>query len=76
EKPYPVGIITMYHQQKSLLKSELSKAEWATDIRDLIKIDTVDSYQGQENRLIFLSLVRDNDNNNQGFLGDTPRINV
>lgn len=76
EKPYPVGIITMYQQQKALLKSELSKAEWATDIRDLIKIDTVDSYQGQENRLIFLSLVRDNDKTNQGFLGDTPRINV
>lgn len=76
EKPYPIGIITMYQQQKALLQTELSKAEWAADIRELIKIDTVDSYQGQENRLIFLSLVRDNDKVNQGFLGDMPRINV
>lgn len=76
EKPFPIGIITMYQQQKTYLRTELSKAEWAADIRDLIKIDTVDSYQGQENRLIFLSLVRDNDSSNQGFLGDTPRINV
>lgn len=76
EKPYPIGVITMYQQQKAILKTELSKAEWAADIRELIKIDTVDSYQGQENRLIFLSLVRDNNKANQGFLGDTPRINV
>jgi len=76
EKPFPIGVITMYQQQKAHLQTELSKAEWAADIRELIKIDTVDSYQGQENRLIFLSLVRDNEKVNQGFLGDTPRINV
>lgn len=76
EHPHPIGIITMYQQQKVLLKGELSKAEWAGDIRDLIKIDTVDSYQGQENRLIFLSLVRDNDKAKEGFLGHTARINV
>ncbi|WP_411705123.1 ATP-binding protein [Edaphovirga cremea] len=76
EKHFPIGIITMYQQQKTYLKTELSKAEWAAGIRDFIKIDTVDSYQGQENRLVFLSLVRDNDSSNQGFLGDSSRINV
>jgi tRNA A-37 threonylcarbamoyl transferase component Bud32/signal recognition particle GTPase len=76
EQPYPIGIITMYRAQKELFEHELSKTEWASPIRPLIKIDTVDSYQGQENKIIILSLVRDNINKNQGFLGDQPRINV
>ncbi|MCW7415635.1 Upf1 family helicase [Escherichia coli] len=54
----------------------MSRAEWAASLRGLIKIDTVDSYQGQENKIIILSLVRDNPNKLQGFLRDAPRINV
>jgi len=76
EQPYPIGIITMYRAQKDLIENEISKYEWATPIRHLLKIDTVDSYQGQENKIIILSLVRDNDKTIQGFLGDAPRINV
>lgn len=76
EQPYPIGIITMYNRQKDAIDSAISRAEWARDIRDLIKIDTVDSYQGQENQIIILSLVRDNPDKLQGFLRDAPRINV
>ncbi|NHN78382.1 AAA family ATPase [Azotobacter chroococcum] len=74
--PYPVGIITMYSAQKRELEKALSHAEWAAQIRNLIKIDTVDSYQGQENRIIILSLVRNNDKGLQGFLVNPSRINV
>lgn len=76
EQPYPIGIITMYRQQKEEITNAISRAEWAGDIRSLIKIDTVDSYQGQENKIIILSLVRDNAHKLQGFLRDAPRINV
>jgi len=76
EKPFPIGIITMYRAQKELFELEISKSEWAAPLRPFIKINTVDSYQGQENKIIILSLVRDNPNKNQGFLGDQPRINV
>ena len=76
EKGFPIGIITMYRAQKELLEKELSKAEWAVAMRDLIRIDTVDSYQGQENKIVILSLVRDNASQNQGFLKDRARINV
>ncbi|TFH84735.1 nuclease [Billgrantia azerbaijanica] len=68
EKGFPIGIITMYRAQKELLEKALSKAEWAVAMRDLIRIDTVDSYQGQENKIVILSLVRDNASQNQGFL--------
>ncbi|MBD3586003.1 AAA family ATPase [Salinimonas sp. HHU 13199] len=76
EQQYPIGIITMYRAQKELIESELSKSEWAVSLRHLIKIDTVDSYQGQENKIVILSLVRDNLRSVQGFLRDAPRINV
>lgn len=76
EQPYPIGIITMYRQQKEEIENAISRAEWAGSLRGLIKIDTVDSYQGQENKIIILSLVRDNPNKLQGFLRDEPRINV
>lgn len=76
EQPYPIGIITMYRAQKEEIETELSRTEWLGALRHLIKIDTVDSYQGQENKIIILSLVRDNAGSIQGFLGDAPRINV
>lgn len=66
----------MYRTQKEKIENELSKAEWARPIRELIKIDTVDSYQGQQNSIIILSLVRDNTQLSQGFLKDSSRINV
>ncbi|EPG36841.1 hypothetical protein F907_02538 [Acinetobacter colistiniresistens] len=76
EQAFPIGIITMYRTQKEKIENEISKAEWARPIRDLIKIDTVDSYQGQQNSIIILSLVRDNIQLSQGFLKDNSRINV
>lgn len=76
EQPYPIGIITMYRQQKEEIENAISRAEWAGSLRGLIKIDTVDSYQGQENKIIILSLVRDNAHKLQGFLRDAPRVNV
>ncbi|HGH4684393.1 TPA: AAA domain-containing protein [Enterobacter roggenkampii] len=76
EQPYPIGIITMYRAQKNEIETQLNQAEWMGPLRHLIRIDTVDSYQGQENKIIILSLVRDNSDALQGFLRDTPRINV
>ncbi|EME8862487.1 AAA family ATPase, partial [Enterobacter mori] len=76
EQPYPIGIITMYRAQKNEIETQLNQAEWMGPLRHLLRIDTVDSYQGQENKIIILSLVRDNSDALQGFLRDTPRINV
>ena len=66
----------MYRAQRDLIERELSKAEWAGAIRNLVRIDTVDSYQGQENSIVILSLVRDNLTENQGFMWEPSRINV
>lgn len=74
--PQPIGVITMYRGQKRLIEEDLSRAEWAAPLRDAVRIDTVDSYQGSENSLLILSLVRNNDKGLQGFLVDQSRINV
>ena len=41
-----------------------------------ITINTVDSFQGQERDIIYLSLTRSNDEQNIGFLADIRRMNV
>ena len=46
-----IGIIVMYRAQKQR-ENELSRAEWAAPIRDLIKIETVDAYQGRRTRSV------------------------
>ncbi|PSS73134.1 AAA domain-containing protein [Shewanella algae] len=76
EQPHPIGIITMYRAQKNEIETQLNQAEWMGPLRNLVRIDTVDSYQGQENKIIILSLVRDNHDTLQGFLRDASRINV
>lgn len=76
EDEKPIGVICMYAAQERLLQRMLSEQDWATGYRRLIKIDTVDSYQGKENRIIIVSTTRNNDRFEQGFLSSTERVNV
>ena len=73
---YPIGIITGYSQQVKELRNRFENETWAAPIREMIRIDTIDSYQGSENRIIILSLVRDNPKQKTGFMNDESRINV
>jgi len=43
---------------------------------DLITIDTVDGFQGQERDLMLISLTRSNEKGEIGFLADERRMNV
>lgn len=71
-----IGIIAMYAAQRDLIRRRLEQADWAADIRDLYTVGTVDSYQGKENRIIILSVVRNDTSKAIGFLVDPERINV
>lgn len=73
---FPIGIITGYSQQVKRLKGRLENEPWATPIREMVKIDTIDSYQGGENRIVILSLVRHNIERKTGFMNDLARVNV
>jgi len=76
EEEPPIGVICMYAAQRNLIQSRLQKAEWAAPIRHFVKVGTVDSYQGKENRIVLLSFVRNNVAGNAGFLSLKARINV
>jgi serine/threonine protein kinase len=76
EDDKPIGIICTYAEQKRLVQKLLSEQDWATGVRHLIKVDTVDSYQGKENRIIVLSLTRNNPALDEGYLISPERTNV
>lgn len=77
----PVGVICGYSGQKELLLRKVAAAGLSPVFRERIKIDTIDSYQGKQNLVVILSLVRNNDEGQdgsirQGFMSRVNRINV
>ena len=65
--PLKTAVISPYAGQVAAAKEVLSK---------LMRISTIDSFQGQEQDVIILSLVRSNDEGDIGFLKDYRRMNV
>ncbi len=73
EWPYTVAIISPYRAQVEWLRQEA--AEWGLG-ESRLTINTIDSFQGQERDVVYISLVRSNDSGEIGFLSDYRRINV
>ena len=71
-----IGIICMYAKQRDLIRKKFNEREWDEHFKRLVKIDTVDSYQGKENRIIILSVTRNDKRRTPGFLRLPNRINV
>lgn len=69
-KTEDITILTPYSAQRNLLKKELEK------IKLNVHVSSVDGFQGQENKVIFLSCVRANKQRKIGFLGTSTRLNV
>lgn len=71
-----IGVICMYAEQKRLIRKKFNQENWVEGFKELVKIDTVDSYQGKENRIIIVSLTRSEPKKAPGFLRTPNRINV
>ena len=71
-----IGVICMYGEQKRIIRQKFKEISWSEDFKQLVKIDTVDSYQGKENRVIILSVTRSKADQSPGFLRSSNRINV
>jgi superfamily I DNA and/or RNA helicase len=71
-----IGIITAYKAQAVRIQEQLWAATLSKELKDLCKIDTVDSYQGKENPIIIFSPTRTNTNRKFGHTGSEERINV
>ena len=71
-----IGIISPYKGQVQLLRRMLRKDSYWKPLRHLISINTVDGFQGQERDIILISMVRQNEQGQVGFLSDLRRMNV
>lgn len=71
-----IGVIAPYRQQASLLKELVAEDELLKTIKKFIQVHTIDSFQGQEKDIIYISLTRANANQQIGFLSDLRRMNV
>ena len=80
-----IGVICAYAAQLELVRQKLQSESLPEAFRRTIKVDTIDSYQGKENLVVLLSLVRNNADGikdrgaptiNPGFMAKKNRINV
>lgn len=71
-----VGLISPYKAQVQYLRQLIRKDAFFKPFRSSITINTVDGFQGQERDVIFISLVRANEDGQIGFLNDLRRMNV
>ena len=70
------GIISPYKAQVQYLRACIRRNASLRPYRHLLTANTVDGFQGQERDVIFISLVRANEQGQIGFLGDLRRMNV
>ncbi|XP_066254484.1 NFX1-type zinc finger-containing protein 1-like [Euwallacea similis] len=73
-KPDEITILAAYLGQVSTLMQEQSQSV-GTRVKE-VKITSVDNFQGEENKIILLSLVRNNNRNSIGFLSIENRVCV
>ena len=71
-----VGVISPYRAQVQHLRRLIGKRDTLKPFRQLISVNTVDGFQGQERDIILISLVRANSEGQIGFLCDLRRMNV
>lgn len=71
-----ITILTFYQgQRRMIVKCLRADPELASSLTEL-RLVTVDSYQGEENEVVILSLVRNNIQGRIGFLGVRNRVCV
>ncbi len=67
-----MAVIAMYAEQVERLRQALGRRHF----RRTVKIDTVDSFEGREEDIVVISLVRSNERGRIGFLRVPNRLNV
>ena len=81
-QPSQIVILAAYQNQKSLIRSKLKESygESSTKRTDkigsvdhVVQVQTIDMYQGDENDIVIVSLVRSNDKGSFGFMKERNR---
>ena len=76
EEKIDFGIISPCKAQVQYLRNKIKADASLKPYRSLFTVNTVDGFQGQERDVIFISLVRTNEEGQIGFLNDLRRMNV
>ncbi|WP_242928093.1 AAA domain-containing protein [Pontibacter vulgaris] len=78
ENPLKIGVIAPYRAQINYLEDRVEHTPLLHELRTKrqLSVGTVDSFQGQERDIIYISMVRSNDKGEIGFLSDIRRMNV
>ena len=71
-----IGIISPYRHQVEWLKEQVLVYPPLQQSLKQITVNTIDSFQGQERDIIYISLTRSNADNVIGFLAEIRRMNV
>ncbi|MFD2888039.1 AAA domain-containing protein [Chitinophaga cymbidii] len=71
-----IAVISPYRQQITLLKEQLEHSPALRQYGDRISVNTIDSFQGQERDIVYISMTRSNPESRIGFLSDIRRMNV
>jgi len=71
-----IAIISPYRQQVQILKELLPHSTALQLYSHKISVNTIDSFQGQERDIVYISMARSNTEGKIGFLSDIRRMNV
>lgn len=71
-----IAVISPYKQQVQLLKEQLLHSPVLQAYGDKVAVNTIDSFQGQERDIVYISMTRSNTESKIGFLSDIRRMNV
>ena len=73
-----IGVIAPYRAQINYLQDQVEHMPLLHELRQKrrLSVGTVDSFQGQERDIIYISMTRSNDKGEIGFLSDMRRMNV
>ena len=71
-----IAVISPYQEQIRLLKEQLANYPALQPFFKKISVNTIDSFQGQERDVVYISITRSNSEGEIGFLSDTRRMNV
>ena len=76
EEQLDFGVISPYRLQVRYIRQLIRQNTFFHPLQKRLTILTVDGFQGQERDVVFISLVRDNEEVNIGFINDIRRMNV
>ncbi|MBS1585336.1 MAG: AAA family ATPase [Bacteroidetes bacterium] len=71
-----IAVISPYRQQVAELKEQLEHNPELLAYGSKISVNTIDSFQGQERDIVYISMTRSNPDAVIGFLSDIRRMNV